>query len=93
MTSIQGFSQALLDGTAADPEQRQLAAAAISRESARLQRTLDALLTLSRYDSREFHPTMAPVAVDRLVREEVDRLVQAGLAPCPSASASTPSRG
>jgi signal transduction histidine kinase len=80
MTSIQGFSQALLDGTADDPEQRRMAAAAIVRESGRLQRTLDALLTLSRYDSREFHPTMAPVAVDRLVQEEVEGLVQAGWA-------------
>jgi signal transduction histidine kinase len=80
MTSIQGFSQALLDGTADDREQRQMAAAAIARESARLQKTLDALLTLSRYDSREFHPAPAPVAVDRLVEEEVDALVQAGLA-------------
>jgi signal transduction histidine kinase len=80
MTSIQGFSQALLDGTAADPEQQRLAAAAINRESARLQRTLDALLTLSRYDSRGFHPTLTPVSVDRLVREEVDSLVQAGSA-------------
>jgi two-component system OmpR family sensor kinase len=78
MTSIQGFSQALLDGTADDPEQRQMAAAAIVRESGRLQRTLDALLTLSRYDSREFHPTMAPVVVDRLVRDEVEALAQAG---------------
>ena len=78
MTSIQGFSQALLDGTAAEPEEQRSAAAAISRESARLQRTLDALLTLSRYDSREFHPTLVPVAIDRLVREEVDSLVQAG---------------
>ena len=78
MTSIQGFSQALLDGTAEDPEIRKMATAAIARESARLQKTLDALLTLSRYDSREFHPSMTPVAVDRLVQEEVDRLVEAG---------------
>jgi len=78
MTSIQGFSQALLDGTAAGPEQQRLAAAAINRESARLQRTLDALMTLSRYDAREFHPALATVAIDRLVREEVDSLVQAG---------------
>jgi two-component system sensor histidine kinase BaeS len=78
LTSIQGFSQALLDGTAGDHERQQVAAAAISREAARLQRLLDALLTLSRYDSREFHPVLAPVAVDRLVREEVDRLIQTG---------------
>jgi signal transduction histidine kinase len=79
LTSIQGFSQALLDGTAADREQQMAAAAAISRESHRLQRLLDALLTLSRYDSREFHPTLAPVVVGSLVEEEVERLVQAGL--------------
>lgn len=81
LTSIQGFSQALLDGTAEDPEQRQAAAAAIVRESTRLQKTLDALLTLSRYGSRDFHPTMTAVTVDRLVEEEVDRLIEAGSAP------------
>jgi len=79
LTSIQGFSQALLDGTAATPEQQQRSAAAIYRESARLQRLVEALLTLSRYDSREFQPSLAPVAVDALVREEVERLVQAGV--------------
>jgi len=80
LTSIQGFSQALLDGTAATPEQQQRSAAAIYRESARLQRLVEALLTLSRYDSREYRPNTALVAVDALVAEEVDRLVQVGLA-------------
>jgi signal transduction histidine kinase len=79
LTSIQGFSQALLDGTAADPEQQKAAAAAINRESHRLQRLLDALLTLSRYDSREFHPTLGLVHIDALVGNEVELLVQAGL--------------
>lgn len=80
LTSIQGFSQALLDGTAATIEQQRRSAAAVYRESARLQRLVDALLTLSRYDSREFHPTLAPVAAEALIREEVERLVQTGLA-------------
>ncbi|MFH0917136.1 MAG: HAMP domain-containing sensor histidine kinase [bacterium] len=80
LTSIQGFSQALLDGTADTSDQRQRSAAAIYRESARLQRLVDALLTLSRFDSGEFHPTLTPVAVGALIREEVERLVQAGLA-------------
>ncbi|OFW57513.1 MAG: hypothetical protein A2133_01940 [Actinobacteria bacterium RBG_16_64_13] len=80
LTSIQGFSEALLDGTAATEEQRSRSAAAIYRESTRLQRLVEALLTLSRYDSHEFEPTMSPVAVDALVGEEVDRLIQAGLA-------------
>ena len=79
LTSIQGFSQALLDGTAATAEERSRSAAAIYRESTRLRRLVDALLTLSRYDSHEFQPNMTPVAVDDLVREEVERLVQAGL--------------
>lgn len=80
LTSIQGFSQALLDGTAADLEVRQRAAAAIHKEAVRLQRLIDALLTLSRYDSREFRPRLAPVAVDVLLQEEAARLVQAGCA-------------
>ncbi len=80
LTSIQGFSEALLDGTASTDEERARSAAAIYRESTRLQRLVDALLTLSRYDSHEFQPTVAPVDVDTLLREEVERLVQAGLA-------------
>ncbi len=80
LTSIQGFSQALLDGTAGTSEQRSRSAAAIHRESTRLRRLVDALLTLSRYDSHQFEPTKSPVAVDALVREEVERLVQTGLA-------------
>jgi signal transduction histidine kinase len=81
LTSIQGFSQALLDGTASTPEQQQRAAAAVYRESARLQRLVDALLMLSRYDSREFQPSYAAVDAARVVREEIERLEQAGLAP------------
>jgi signal transduction histidine kinase len=80
LTSIQGFSQALLDGTAATSEDQSRSAAAIYRESTRLRRLVDALLTLSRYDSHEFEPAMSVVAVDMLVNEEVERLVQAGLA-------------
>ncbi|MCE5253768.1 MAG: HAMP domain-containing histidine kinase [Actinomycetia bacterium] len=80
LTSIQGFSQALLDGTAATPEQRRRAAAAVYRESTRLRRLVDALLTLSRYDSHEFRPNLSSVAVDVLMAEEAERLVEAGLA-------------
>lgn len=78
LTSIQGFSQALLDGTADTPEQRRRSAAAVFRESSRLRRLVDALLTLSRYDSREFTPAAVPVDVHALVLEEVERLVEAG---------------
>ncbi len=80
LTSIQGFAQALLDGTAGTQEQQQRSAAAIYRESSRLQRLVDALLTLSRYDSGEYQPTFTAFSVEALVREEVDRLVNVGLA-------------
>jgi signal transduction histidine kinase len=80
LTSIEGFSQALLDGTACSEEERRLSAAAIYRESTRLRRLVDALLTLSRYDSGEFHPNNTRISVKALVEEEVDRLVQTGLA-------------
>ncbi len=80
LTSIQGFSEALLDGTAVTDDERLRSAAAIYRESTRLQRLVDALLTLSRFDSHEFQPARAPVSVDGLVGEEVERLVQAGSA-------------
>jgi two-component system, OmpR family, sensor kinase len=80
LTSIQGFSEALLDGTAVTDDERTRSAAAIYRESTRLQRLVDALLTLSRYDSHEFQPALSLVVLDALVGEEVERLVQAGLA-------------
>ncbi len=80
LTSISGFSQALLDGTAADAVSRQRSAAAIYREAGRLRRLVDALLTLSRYDSREFTPRLVPVDVFDLVTEEVELLQAAGLA-------------
>ncbi len=78
LTSIQGFSQALLDGTADSPDQRRRSAAAVFRESTRLRRLVDALLTLSRFDSREFHPAVTSVDPMSLVREEVERLEESG---------------
>ncbi len=79
LTSIQGFSQALLDGTAATDEERSRSAAAIYRESTRLRRLVDTLLTLSRYDSHEFRPNLTAVSLEQLVREEADRLLQTGM--------------
>lgn len=79
LTSIEGFSQALLDGTAASAEERRRSAAAIFREAGRLRRLVDSLLTLSRYDSREFRPNLVSLDASSLVREEIDRLAEAGL--------------
>lgn len=79
LTSIQGFSQALLDGTADSPDQRRRSAAAVFRESTRLRRLVDALLILSRFDAREFHPTVTSVDPMGLVKEEVERLTESGM--------------
>ena len=81
LTSIEGFSQALLDGTAVTADEQQRSAAAIYREAGRLRRMVDALLKLSRFDSREFRPMVMQFDVGRLVDEEVQRLVDAGVAP------------
>lgn len=80
LTSIQGFSQALLDGTADSSDQRRRSAAAVFRESTRLRRLVDALLILSRFDAREFHPTVTSVDPMGLVKEEVERLTESGMA-------------
>jgi signal transduction histidine kinase len=81
LTSIEGFSQALLDGTAVTPDEHQRSAAAIYREAGRLRRMVDALLKLSRFDSREFRPMVMQFDAGRLLDEEVQRLVDAGVAP------------
>lgn len=80
LTSIQGFSQALLDGTAATESEQSRSAAAIYRESTRLRRLVDTLLTLSRYDSHEFKPNVSEVSVGELVCAEAERLVEVGMA-------------
>jgi two-component system OmpR family sensor kinase len=51
LTSIQGFSQALLDGTAADTEDTSRAARVIHDEADRMRRMVDGLLTLARFDA------------------------------------------
>jgi two-component system OmpR family sensor kinase len=51
LTSIQGFSQALLDGAANTPESQQQAAAIIHQESERMHRLVTDLLDLARLDA------------------------------------------
>ncbi|MDD5190143.1 MAG: HAMP domain-containing sensor histidine kinase [Dehalococcoidales bacterium] len=51
LTSIQGFAQALIDGTAADDATRLKAARIIDEEARRLKRQVDELLELSRMQS------------------------------------------
>lgn len=62
LTSIQGFAQAILDGTAADPATRDRAAAIIVEESNRMLRQVNELLELSRLQAGQL----------KLAREGVD---------------------
>ena len=51
LTSIQGFSQAIVEGVADDPEMLQHSATVIYEEAARMRRLVDELLDLSRIES------------------------------------------
>jgi signal transduction histidine kinase len=62
LTSIQGFSQALLDGTATDPPARERAATVIHTEAGRMRRLVDDLLDLARLESGQV--TLARESVD-----------------------------
>lgn len=62
ITSIRGWSQALLDGTAVTAEEQQQAAGIIHNEAGRMQRLVNQLLDLARIESGQL----------TLVREAVD---------------------
>ncbi len=61
LTSIQGFAQAMLDGTADTNESREQAAQIIYTESGRMQRMVLDLLDLARLDAGTADITMSPV--------------------------------
>ncbi len=61
LTSVQGFAQAILDGTADSEEARQQAAQVIYDESGRMHRMVLDLLDLARLDAGTADMTMSPV--------------------------------
>jgi signal transduction histidine kinase len=67
LTSIQGFAQALLDGTAADDATKLKAAQIISEESRRLKYQVDELLELSRMQSNQIKFHMEPVDIGEIL--------------------------
>ncbi len=67
LTSINGFSQALLDGTIEDDEARQNASRIIEEESRRLLRLVEGLLDLSRMEAGQLEIHLARVEVDELL--------------------------
>jgi signal transduction histidine kinase len=66
LTSIQGFAQAILDGTAESPESRKQAAEVIFNESARMHRMVLDLLDLARLDAGTANLKMTPMDVTAL---------------------------
>jgi two-component system sensor histidine kinase ResE len=67
LTSVQGFAQAILDGTADTNESRQQAAQIIYDESARMHRMVLDLLDLARLDAGTADITMSPVNMSALL--------------------------
>jgi signal transduction histidine kinase len=67
LTSIQGFAQAMLDGTADTDQSREQAAQVIYAESGRMHRMVLDLLDLARLDSGTADITMSPVNMSALL--------------------------
>ena len=67
LTSIQGFAQAMLDGTADDSDTRLKAAQVIDDESKRMIRQVEELLELSRMQSGQLQMAREPVDIKELL--------------------------
>jgi two-component system sensor histidine kinase ResE len=67
LTSIAGWSQALLDGTAGKAEQQQQAARIIYDEAGRMGRLVNQLLDLARIESGELQMSFEPVDLQQLL--------------------------
>ncbi len=61
ITSIRGWSQALLDGTAVSPTEQQQAASIINKEADRMARMVSQLLDLARIESGQMELAREPV--------------------------------
>ena len=74
LTSIQGFSQALLDGTASTPETTARAARVIHDEAERMRRMVDELLILARFDAGQVVMARDPVELGPLLQGCIEKL-------------------
>jgi signal transduction histidine kinase len=69
LTSIRGWSQALLDGTAADSRRQQQAATVIYSEAERMERMVEELLDLARMEAGQLELVRQPVDLGQLLTE------------------------
>jgi signal transduction histidine kinase len=74
LTSIQGFAQAILDGTAQDEESQQHAAQVVYDEAQRLHRLVEDLLELARMDAGQIDFHQDRVEIMALLSAVVERL-------------------
>ncbi len=72
LTALRGFLQALLDGSLAEPEERERALRLMQKETQRLQRLVSELLDLSRLQAQQAPLTLEPLDLGELVRHVVD---------------------
>jgi signal transduction histidine kinase len=73
LTSIQGFAQAILDGTADTPQARQQAAQIIHNEAGRMHRMALDLLDLARLEAGTADLKMSPLDMGVLLRSIVEK--------------------
>ncbi|MEJ5313590.1 MULTISPECIES: cell wall metabolism sensor histidine kinase WalK [Anaerolinea] len=73
LTAVQGFAQAILDGTAQSPEALKDAALVIYNEASRMYRLVLDLLTLARFETGTADLVFEKVDVQELLRETVRR--------------------
>jgi len=69
LTSIQGFAQAITDGTASDKNTRMKSARIIQDESKKMMRQVDELLELSRMQSGQLSLVKEPVDIEELLKQ------------------------
>ena len=72
LTSIQGFSQALLDGTAASPDVQQRAALIISQEAQRLTNLVEEVIDLARLEDGRLQLHLESINPDEIGAEVIE---------------------
>ncbi len=75
LTSIQGFSQAIMEGATQDEAARRRAAGIIYEESSRMSRLVEDLLDLARIDSGQVVMQKTPLDIPQILAGTVDRLL------------------
>lgn len=75
LTSIQGFAQAILDGTVRDSEGQRHAAQIITEETQRMTRLVEDLLALAKVAADRDHSTWTEVNIPALLNSCVQKLV------------------